>query len=103
MQLGDARDSNLVHGMEEAASTNPSTPFCHRMTHNIAQDAFFNKCHRRKKNASRQVSPPQEVRQPNCTKGPVERDHTSFPELDHLVRMNYQIRITWFVVRGSKL
>ena len=34
--------------MEEAASTNLSTPFHHRMTHNTAQDAVFNKCHRRK-------------------------------------------------------
>ena len=34
--------------MEGAASTNLSTLFGHRMTHNTAQDAVFNKCHRRK-------------------------------------------------------
>ena len=32
-----------------------------------------------------------------------QRDSTSFPELNHLVRMNNQMRITWFVVRGSKI
>ena len=31
-----------------------------------------------------------------------ERDSSSFPELDILERMNNQMRISWFVVRGAK-
>jgi hypothetical protein len=34
--------------MEEAASTNLAIPFYHRMAHDIAQDAFSDKCHKSK-------------------------------------------------------
>jgi hypothetical protein len=81
--------------MEEAASTILSTPFCHRMTHNTAQDAVFNKCHRRKYVARCRLHRKEGSQN-------AQRDSTSFPELDHLVRMNNQIRIGWFVVRQSR-
>jgi hypothetical protein len=35
-------------GMEETASTNILSTFCHMLTDNFAQDPFFNKCQRKK-------------------------------------------------------
>jgi hypothetical protein len=48
LKVSNAQDSNLGNGNRGAWSTNIFSIFYHRMTHNFAQDAFFNKHHRTK-------------------------------------------------------
>ena len=59
-----------------------SCTFCDRMTHNFAQDAFFNKHHRRKMYLTRRLL---RMKKQNQNK---QRDYLRFLELDRLVRMN---------------
>ncbi len=67
--------------------------FCHRITHNFAQDAFFNKCHHRNMSCCR-ISVDCFHRKEACKISRVTPQGSNFAELDHLVRMNSQIRIT---------
>jgi hypothetical protein len=68
--------------MEETASTNIYSTFCHRMTYNFAQDPFFFNKGKREKCFLQCDLPRKENRQNE------KSDSFSFDELGSLVRMN---------------
>ena len=82
--------------VEDRASTIEYPTICHRMTHNFAKESFCNEDHMKKICLARRRLHSKE----RGKKG--QRDHLSYPELYILIRMNYQIRRDWFVVRRSK-
>ena len=82
--------------VDDTASTMEYSALRHRMTHNFARDEFFNKLDRKKLCLARRRLHSKERRLNE------QWDQLSFPEHYMLIRMNYQLRRGWFVVRRLK-